>query len=78
MVRHQHAPSPKPLGGNVFSFGTLPAGLSARRPDRAHYGRGLRVAGAHIRKSGGYRRHTFFTQGQQCLFLRCWSEDESV
>jgi Family of unknown function (DUF6298) len=23
---------------------------------------------------GGYRRHTFFTQGQQNLFLRCWSE----
>lgn len=24
---------------------------------------------------GGYRRHTFFTMGQQTLFLRCWSED---
>ena len=24
---------------------------------------------------GGFRRHTFFTRGQQCLFLRCWSED---
>lgn len=22
----------------------------------------------------GYRRHTFFTMGQQTLFLRCWSE----
>ena len=22
----------------------------------------------------GYRRHTFFTQGQLTLFLRCWSE----
>ncbi len=27
-----------------------------------------------ISEVGGYRRHTFFTQGQQCLFLRCWSE----
>ncbi len=24
---------------------------------------------------GGYRRHTFFTQGQMGLFLRCWSEE---
>ena len=23
---------------------------------------------------GGYRRHTFFTMGQQTLFLRCWSD----
>ena len=23
---------------------------------------------------GGHRRHTFFTMGQQTLFLRCWSE----
>lgn len=23
---------------------------------------------------GGYRRHTFFVQGQLALFLRCWSE----
>ena len=27
-----------------------------------------------VSEMGGYRRHTFFTQGQQCLFLRCWSE----
>ncbi len=27
-----------------------------------------------ISEIGGYRRHTFFTQGQQCLFLRCWSD----
>ena len=29
---------------------------------------------APISEIGGYRRHTYFTQGQQCLFLRCWSE----
>ncbi len=27
-----------------------------------------------ISEIGGYRRHTFFTMGQQTLFLRCWSE----
>ena len=27
-----------------------------------------------ISEVGGYRRHTFFTQGQLALFLRCWSE----
>jgi hypothetical protein len=27
-----------------------------------------------ISEIGGYRRHTFFTQGQLTLFLRCWSE----
>ena len=27
-----------------------------------------------ISEVGGYRRHTFFTQGQLTLFLRCWSE----
>jgi hypothetical protein len=27
-----------------------------------------------ISELGGYRRHTFFTQGQLTLFLRCWSE----
>lgn len=26
-----------------------------------------------ISELGGYRRHTFFTQGQLTLFLRCWS-----
>jgi len=30
---------------------------------------------APISEVGGYRRHTFFTQGKQTLFLRCWSED---
>ena len=29
---------------------------------------------APISELGGYRRHTFFTQGQLTLFLRCWSE----
>lgn len=29
---------------------------------------------APVSELGGYRRHTFFTLGQQCLFLRCWSE----
>ena len=29
---------------------------------------------APISEEGGYRRHTFFTMGQQTLFLRCWSE----
>ncbi|MFT5187339.1 MAG: hypothetical protein ACI957_000353 [Verrucomicrobiales bacterium] len=24
---------------------------------------------------GGYRRHTFFTRGEQTLFLRCWAEE---
>ncbi|MCA9196667.1 MAG: hypothetical protein KDA87_03980, partial [Planctomycetales bacterium] len=27
-----------------------------------------------IGERGGYRRHSFFTQGQQTLFLRCWAE----
>ena len=27
-----------------------------------------------VSELGGYRRHTFFTQGQLTLFLRCWSE----
>lgn len=26
------------------------------------------------KSEGGYRRHTFFTMGQQTLFLRCWSD----
>jgi len=29
---------------------------------------------APISEIGGYRRHTFFTQGQQSLFLRCYAE----
>lgn len=29
---------------------------------------------APVSEEGGYRRHTFFTMGQQTLFLRCWSE----
>ncbi len=32
------------------------------------------LALAPVSELGGYRRHTFFTQGQQCLFLRCYSE----
>ena len=28
-----------------------------------------------VSEVGGYRRHTYFTLGQQCLFLRCWSEN---
>ncbi|MBN1853167.1 MAG: 2OG-Fe(II) oxygenase [Pirellulales bacterium] len=32
------------------------------------------IALAPLSELGGYRRHTFFTQGQQTLFLRCWSE----
>ena len=28
-----------------------------------------------VSEIGGYRRHTYFTLGQQCLFLRCWSEN---
>ena len=27
-----------------------------------------------VSENAGYRRQAFFTQGQQCLFLRCWSE----
>ncbi len=27
-----------------------------------------------VSEDGGWRRHTFFTAGQQCLFLRCFSE----
>lgn len=27
-----------------------------------------------VSEIGGYRRHAFFTMGQQTLFLRCWSE----
>ena len=30
---------------------------------------------APVSEIGGYRRHTYFTLGQQCLFLRCWSEN---
>lgn len=29
---------------------------------------------APVSEIGGYRRQSFFTQGQQTLFLRCWSE----
>ena len=29
---------------------------------------------APISEDGGYRRHTFFTMGQQTLFLRCYAE----
>lgn len=32
------------------------------------------IARQPVSELGGYRRHTFFTQGQLCLFLRCWSE----
>jgi hypothetical protein len=32
------------------------------------------IAVAPISELGGHRRHTFFTQGQRTLFLRCWSE----
>jgi hypothetical protein len=28
-----------------------------------------------VSELGGYRRNTFFTQGQLTLFLRCWSEE---
>lgn len=28
-----------------------------------------------VSEIGGYRRHTYFTLGQQCLFLRCWSDN---
>lgn len=28
-----------------------------------------------VSEIGGYRRHTYFTLGQQCLFLRCWAEN---
>ncbi|HEU19432.1 MAG TPA: pectate lyase, partial [Deltaproteobacteria bacterium] len=28
-----------------------------------------------VSENGGWRRHTFFTSGQQTLFLRCYSED---
>lgn len=30
---------------------------------------------APVSELGGYRRHSFFTQGQQTLFLRCWAEE---
>ena len=30
---------------------------------------------APVSEVGGHRRETYFTQGQQTLFLRCWSED---
>jgi hypothetical protein len=33
------------------------------------------ISTAPVSEIGGYRRHTFFTQGQQTLFLRCWSEE---
>lgn len=29
---------------------------------------------APVSEVGGFRRHTFFTQGEMTLFLRCWSE----
>lgn len=29
---------------------------------------------APVSEDGGFRRHTFFNQGQLSLFLRCWSE----
>ena len=29
---------------------------------------------APVSEDGGYRRHTFFTMGQQTLFLRCYAE----
>jgi hypothetical protein len=29
---------------------------------------------APVSEIGGYRRQSFFTQGQQTLFMRCWSE----
>lgn len=29
---------------------------------------------APVSEVGGYRRHSFFTQGGQTLFLRCWAE----
>ena len=32
------------------------------------------IALAPISEDGGYRRHTYFTQGQLTLFNRCWSE----
>ncbi|HEX6962639.1 MAG TPA: DUF6298 domain-containing protein, partial [Lacipirellula sp.] len=32
------------------------------------------ISMAPISEVGGYRRHTFFTQGQQTLIVRCWSE----
>ncbi len=33
------------------------------------------ISTAPVSELGGYRRNTFFTQGQQTLFLRCWSEE---
>jgi hypothetical protein len=32
------------------------------------------IAREPVSEDAGYRRHTFFTQGQLALFLRCWSE----
>jgi len=32
------------------------------------------AAFAPVSEGGGYRRHTYFTLGQQCMFLTCWSE----
>src|SRR5690606_26549845 len=32
------------------------------------------VSLAPVSEIGGYRRHTFFTMGQQTLFLRCYAE----
>ncbi|TWT91045.1 hypothetical protein Mal64_14440 [Pseudobythopirellula maris] len=32
------------------------------------------VSLAPVSELGGYRRQSFFTQGQQTLFLRCWAE----
>ncbi len=33
------------------------------------------LALAPVSEIGGYRRQSFFTQGQQTLFMRCWSEE---
>jgi hypothetical protein len=33
------------------------------------------ISTAPVSEVAGYRRRTFFTQGQQTLFLRCWSEE---
>ncbi len=32
------------------------------------------ISSAPVSETGGYRRHTFFTMGQQTLFLRCHAE----
>ena len=33
------------------------------------------ISSEPVSEIGGHRRHTFFTMGQQSLFLRCWSVD---